>query len=197
MAAELLHINLIPSELRKAAPTSIEQFSRTPLVALVVVVLVALPILILLPKQLQQHQLNQLNQKIQALEPKRQEIERAQQTIQRLRSQQAAFQGLKKGQGIWAKRLNTLSNVTPEGVWLTEFSLDSSKGLVIQGSAIASSGPAMASVTRLAQDLKSDPEFSSVFKQINIESMKQRQDGDFDIVDFTVTCTLPGATGAL
>lgn len=196
MAAELLRINLLPGEMRKAVPSSIEQFSRTPLVALVVVVLVALPVLLLVPRQLQQQQLNQLNQKIQILEPKRQEIEHAQQTIQRLHAQQAAFQGLKKGQGIWSRRLNTLSNVTPDGVWFTEFSLDSTKGLVIQGSAIASSGPAMASVTRLTQDLKADSDFAAVFKQINIESMKQRQDGDFDIVDFTVTCTLANANAS-
>lgn len=191
MAREQLRINLLPEGARKATLTPVEQFHRTPLMAIAAAVMVGLPVLLLVPISFNRQRLQQLEAKIQALEPKRAEVERIQKFLQRLRAQEAAFQGLKKGQGIWSRRLNTLSNVTPDGVWFTEFSLDMTKGLVIQGSAIATAGPEMVTVTRLVQDLKADPDFSSAFKQIQIESIKRVQQGDFDLVQFTVTCTLP------
>jgi len=191
MARELLKINLLPESARKAVLTRAEQFHRTPLMAIAGAVMLVLPLLLLVPISFNRQQLRQLEAKIQALEPRRTEVERIQNFLRRLRSQQTAFQGLKQGEGIWSRRLNTLSDVTPDGVWFTEFALDLKKGLVIQGSAIATTGPEMMTVTRLVQDLKANPDFSSAFKQIQIESIKRVQESDFDIVQFTVTCTLP------
>lgn len=184
----LLRIDLMPEGARKSAPSAMDQFHRTPLMALAGAIMVAVPLLLLIPVSFQRQQLAKLRTEIEALEPRRAELERMQQFVQRLRSQQAAFQGLRKGHDIWSKRLNTISNVTPEGVWFTDLSLDHKKGLVLQGSAIASSGPEMVSVTRLVQALKVDSDFSATFKSIQIESIKRVQEGSFDIVQFTVTC---------
>jgi Tfp pilus assembly protein PilN len=187
-AAALLRIDLMPEEARKVAPSAMQQFHRTPLMALAAAIMVAVPLLLLLPISLKRRQLAALRTQIAALEPRRAELERIQQFLQRLRSQQAAFQGLRKGQDIWSTRLNTLSNVTPDGLWFTDLTLDHKKGMVLQGSAIATSGPEMVTVTRLVQALKSDPEFSQTFRSIQIESIKRVQEGSFDLVQFTVTC---------
>ena len=91
---------------------------------------------------------------------------------------------------MWAKRLNTLSDVTPEGVWFTELSLDEDKGLVIQGSAIGQGGAEMVSVGRIVSDLKANADFSSVIKDIQIESIKRVQEKEVELVQFTLTCFL-------
>lgn len=192
----MLKINLLPPAERKAVLSHIEQFHRTPLMWIVVAVMVAFPLLLLLPMGLRRQQLQRLNVKIQALTPKKAEIDRMKQATEQLRAQEAAFQGLRESQHRWAKRLNTLSDLTPDGVWFTELALDRKRGLVIQGSAIGQgTGSEMVNIGRLVQDLKADADFSAVVKDIQIESIKRSQDKEIEIVQFTLTCTLAQAPG--
>lgn len=192
--ADLLRINLLPESAHKASQQSVEQFYRTPLVGLIVGVLVLIGLGIQVPLHFNHRRLDSLNTKIRALEPKQVEVKRVQELLIRLRNQRDAFQALKSGTGSWAQRLNLISTVTPNGVWFTELSLDKTKGLVIQGMALASQGPEMVTVTRLVQDLQSDANFAAAFKQIQLESIKRVQKGDFDVVQFTITCTVAEAS---
>ncbi len=188
----MLTINLLPEGTRKASLSSVEQFHRTPLMWIALVLLLTLPLLLLVPMSLRRHQLRQLNAKIAQLEPKKAQVDEVQRFLQKLRAQQAAFEGMGRGQGIWSRRLNLLSDVTPEGVWFTELVVDPAKGLIIQGSAIGhESGPGMVSVTRFVQALKDQPEFASACKDIHIESMKQMlTEGEVEVVQFTLACTV-------
>ena len=188
----MLKINLLPEAARKAVPSTFDQMHRTPLMWIALGVMAALPVLLLVPMQMRHQQLRVLNEKIQTLQPKKQEVEQLQQVLQRLRTQEVAFRGLAKGQRAWSKRLNILSDLTPEGVWFTELNLDETKGLVIQGAAIGQGGPEMVSVGRLVQDLKANRDFSAAVKDIQIESIKRVQDGPVEIVQFTLTCALAG-----
>ena len=190
----MLKINLLPESARKATLSHIDQFHRTPIMVISIAVAVAIPLLLVVPLYVRGQQLQQLNAKIQTLEPKRVEVERLQRVLQQLRAQEAAFQGLGKGHGLWAKRLNILSDVTPDGVWYTELALDPARGLVIQGSAIRQQvGPEMVSVTRLVRDLEANPDFASAIEEISIESIRRVPEGEVDVVQFTLACTLKGA----
>ena len=188
----MLKINLLPEGARKAALSPIEQFHRTPLMWILVGAMIAFPVSLLIPLHLCRAQLQQLNEKIQALQPKKLQVDQLQRFLQQLRTQEAAFQGLEKGESRWAKRLNRLSDVTPDGIWFTDLSLDQMKGLVIQGSAVGQGGSEMVSVGRLVQDLKADSDFVSAVKDIQIESIKRVQDREIEIVQFTLTCALLG-----
>lgn len=194
MAQDLLRINLLPNSIQKASQQSVQQFYRTPLVGIGIALLALLAVGLQIPLQLHQRELDGLNAKISALQPRQAEVKRVQELLGRLRAQRDAFEGLKMGSGSWSRRLKVLSSATPNGLWFTELLLDRSKGLVIQGMALASQGPEMVTVTRLVQDLQSDAHFASLFKQIQLESIKRVQQGDFDVVQFTITCTLASAT---
>lgn len=185
----MLKINLLPEHERKASLSTLEQFHRTPLFWIVAATMLSLPLLILWPTiQLKGHHLAQLQERIQTLEPKREEVERLRRLTEELRSSEAALQTLK--QSFWSRRLNILSDLTPEGVWFTELTLDPLKGLVIQGSAIGQGGAEMVSVGRFVQDLKADPDFAATVKDIQIESIKRVQDREIEIVQFTLTASL-------
>ena len=192
----MLKINLLPEGARKSPHSPIEQFHRTPLMGITVGLLIMLALLLALPLTLRRHRLQRLNAKIQVLKPKKQEVEQLQQYLGQLRVQEAAFRALGAGQKRWSQRLNLLSDVTPDGVWFTEFNLDQHRGLVIQGSAIGQGGPEMTRVGRLVQDLKADPEFSSAVSDIQIESVKRIQDHEIEIVQFTLVCSLHAAPAA-
>ena len=192
----MLKINLLPEHIRKAGLSPIEQLHRTPLMWIAAGTMLFFAVLPLLPIAVRRQQLAQLNAKVQALQPKKIEVDQIQRLLQQLQTQEAAFRGLKRGQKLWSKRLNILSNVTPEGIWFSELTLDQGKGLVIQGAAVGQGGTEMVSVGRLVQDLKASPDFASAVKDIQIESIKRVQDHDIEVVQFTLTCALADAPGA-
>jgi len=192
----MLTINLLPASARKTALSSLEQFHRTPLMWMAVVVMVGLVMALWVPLTIRRGQLRQLNAKIDALTPKKLEVERLQQFTRQLHAQEASFKGLAQGRYRWSRRLNTLSTLTPEGTWFTELSLDQTKGLVIQGSAIGEGGNEMVHIGRLVQDLKADSDFSAAVRDIQIESIKRFQDKEIEIVQFTLTCALADAPGS-
>ena len=189
----LLQINLLPESERKAVLSPVEQFHRTPLMAIVIIGMAAVVLLSLLPLGLRHRQLQKLNAEIQALTPQKTEIDQLQQAIRLLRSQETAFQGLQHGQRRWSNRLNTLSTLTPDGVWFTDLALDPVRGLIIQGAAIGQGGAETGSIGRLVQELKNDADFAAAVKDIQIESIKRSVDREIEIVQFTLTCTLAGA----
>ena len=186
----MLKINLLPESERKAVQSPIEQLHRAPLLWVIAGGLVVVGLLCIMPVQVRRKQLRQLNAKIQALQPKKLEVDQLQQSLQRLRAQEAAFRKLRPVQGLWSERLNTLSNATPDGVWYTELNMDEEKGLIIQGSAIVKGGTEMAAVSRLVGDLKADPDFTSGMKDVQIESLKRVPEKDIELVQFTLTSVL-------
>jgi len=186
----MLEVNLLPENARRVALSPVEQFHRTPLMAIVIVGMAGIVFVLWLPIGLRRQRLQQLNGEIQVLAPKKVELDHIQEVIHRLRRQETAFQGLQQGQYRWAKRLNTLSTLTPDGVWFTDLALDPTRGLVIQGSAIGQGGTEMVHIGRLVQELKNDADFAAAVKDIQIESIKRSQDRDVEIVQFTLTCSL-------
>lgn len=192
----MLQINLLPEGERKRTLSPVEQFHRTPLMAIVVIGMASAVLLLWLPIALRRQQLQTLDREIQALSPKKAELDHLQQVIHRLRSQQEAFKGLEHGQRRWSKRLNTLSTQTPDGVWFTDLVLDPARGLIIQGSALGQGGTEMVHIGRLVQELKNDADFAAAVKDIQIESIKRSQDHEIEIVQFTLTCTLAAGSSS-
>ncbi|OGW91568.1 MAG: hypothetical protein A3D28_06120 [Omnitrophica bacterium RIFCSPHIGHO2_02_FULL_63_14] len=186
----LLKVNLLPERARKTALSPLEQFHRTPLMWIAVALMIGFAALLLIPITILQSQLRQLHTKIELLEPKKVEVDHIQRTLQTLRAQEGIFRNIKQGRSLWSKRLNLLSNVTPDGIWFTELTLEPAKGLIIEGSAIGQGGSEMVSVGRLREDLKANPDFAAAVKDIQIESIKRVQDKEIEIVQFTLSCTL-------
>ena len=191
--SQLIKINLLPPDKQKAAASSVDQLHRAPITWIVVAVMVILPLFLWVPTQLNRKQLAGLSSQIEALRPRVAEVTQLRQLSDRLRAQEEAFRELGMVHRRWAKRLNILSDMAPNGIWFTEFALDQARGLVIQGSAIGQGGTEMVNIGRLVQDLKSDEDFRTVVRDIQIESIKRFQERDIDIVQFTLTCTLVGS----
>jgi len=187
----MLTINLLPEGLRKPPPTAIEQFYRMPLMWVILACLGVLAMIPALQVGVRTRRLASLERRVETLTPKKAAVEQTQQVNQVLDAQRRAFQGLTHENLRWWKRLNTLSDVTPGGVWFTELALDLKSGLVIQGSAIGDErGSEMERVHRFVQDLKGDASFATVVKDIQIESIKRVQDKEIELVRFTITGSL-------
>ena len=187
----MLQINLLPDSHRRAGAGSAEQLHRLPILWILLAFFIALGLVPALLVQLRNHQLARFKERIQTLEPKRAAVDQVERLLQRLREQEVAFTGLSRGaEYYWSKHLNTLSDVTPEGVWFSEFRLDREKGLIIRGSAIGEGGAEMMRVGRLVQELKADRGFSGAVRDIQIESIKRVQEKEIEVVRFTLACVL-------
>jgi Tfp pilus assembly protein PilN len=186
----MLTINLLQASVRKTGVVTLQQLHRMPLMWVSLALLVAIPLALLIPIHLNRYELTRLTASVQSLEPKRRELDALRRLAQDLQAEEVAFRSLKQEPTLWAKRLNVLSDLTPEGVWLTDLTLDRAKGLVIHGSAVGRQGSDMVNVGRLVQDLKASPEVLAAVKDIQIESIKRVQEREIEVVQFTLACAL-------
>ena len=188
----MVFINLLPAEARKGGGGSaaFSQLLRIPLVWMAGILMLTFPVLLLVPLRLANQQLQQLQATLHTLAPKQAEVTTLQQALQQLNAQETALSGLRAHQERWSGRLNVLSNVTPDGVWFRELSMERAKDMVVQGSAIARGGGEMVDVGRLVQALKASSEFSGAVRDLQIESIKRIQDGEIELVEFNLTGTL-------
>ena len=189
----MIAVNLLPEAYRKPKASSIEPFYRSPLAILVTIMMVAGVLLLWSLLVMREGQGAALQAKLNELQTKKSTADGLKTALEKLKEQQVTFQGLTRERTTWSKQLNRLSDVMPDGVWFTDLSLDQQKGLVIQGSAVGQGGEEMVRIGRLVNDLKADPKFSSVVKDIQIESIKSVPEKDLEIVEFTLTGGLVGS----
>jgi len=193
----MIQVNLLPSTYRRPEASSVMQLARSPLALIVLALMAAVVGILVVVSQMRQAQLAQLELQLRQVSPKRASVEQLMQSVQSLRDQKALLERVLESRSQWARHLNQLSNVTPEGVWFTDLLMNTDKGLVIQGAAIGQGGSEMVQIGRLAQDLKADPAFSAVVRDIQIQSIESVQDRETEVVKFTLTGALvnTGAAG--
>jgi len=183
----MIGINLLPESYRKPPSSPVQRFHRSPLMLLVLGTMAGLVLFLVGIMQIRQARFGQLTARIQQLESQKTVVDELRAAVQKLRDQQAVFQRLGYERSQWARRLNLLSDLIPAGVWFTDLSLDQLRGLVIQGSAMSEGGEEMVRIGRLVQDLKVDPVFSAMVRDVQIESIKSVQEKEIEMVEFTLT----------
>ncbi|MBI3323986.1 MAG: PilN domain-containing protein [Candidatus Omnitrophica bacterium] len=189
----MITVNLLPEAYRKPKASSIEPFYRSPLAIFIAIAMIAGVASLWALTRMREGQRTAVEVKLTGLQAQKATADNLKVTVERLRDEQATFQGLMRERSTWSKHLNRLSDATPDGVWFTDLSVDQQKGLVIQGSAMGQGGEEMVRIGRLVNDLKADPTFSAVVKDVQIESIKSVQERDLEIVEFTLTGGLVGA----
>jgi Tfp pilus assembly protein PilN len=186
----MISINLLPESYRQPTVSPLQEFHRSPLALFVIVILVGFAGLLFTGVQMRQGALAGVNGKLQQLAAPKTAVDELNVLVRELRDQRTVFERLSHARSQWAHHLNVLSDVVPEGVWLTDLSLDPDRGLVIQGSALAQGGQEMLRITRLVEGLKGDKEFGQVLQNVQIESIKRMKEEQIDVVEFTLTTKL-------
>ncbi len=110
---------------------------------------------------------------------------------------------------VWASLLNALSRSVTKGVWLTGFSVMDPKSadkkgaskdkkddknpadpkiLKLSGSVVGQ-GEETAFTGKFIKELKANTVFSRLFSGIELSSLVQKKIREFDVYDFSITCT--------
>ncbi len=186
----MITINLLPGSYRKPKESSVHQLARSPLAFLAAVGMIGIVLLLVMATRLHRVRLAAIEGQLQQVRSRKASVDALVASIQGLRDQKVSLERVIKSRSQWARHLNQLSNVTPEGVWFTDLLVDVEKGLVIQGAALGHGGEEMVQIGRLAQDLKTDPALSAAVRDIQIQSIESVQDKETEVIKFTLTGSL-------
>ena len=190
MAARLVTINLLPGVQRAPSTSSLEQFHRSPLAWLIGSALVGVALALFVTLRWYQVQVAQTAVRLQALDQQKLTVFHLKDSLQALQAQRQTYQQVQQDRSDWAYYLNMISDHVPDGVWFSDLTLDPVRGLVLEGAAISEGGEEMVRIGRFVQELKADVKFAESVQDIQIEAIKRGQDGDIDLVFFTIICTL-------
>lgn len=194
----MITINLLPAESRGRTAVSLQQVSRSPLVLLIVGGLIGVTLCFVGVRLAQQARLRRITDQIQQLLPHKMQVTHVKEEVDALRARHAVYERLNRERSQWAKLLSALATVMPDGVWLTDLSLDLPQTtLTLEGSAIGEGEEKVNRIGRLVQALKVDPVFSAGTRDIQIESLKSLFQGEIEVALFTIRCALTPAPSTL
>jgi Tfp pilus assembly protein PilN len=186
----MLNINLVPENVRKTDTSSLQQFHRAPLMRALAGLLVGSAVILLVAVQVRGRQLRSLTEQLEGLAPKKAVIDQLQKLVQALQAEQNSFELLRTRDTAWAKRLSVLSELTPQGVWFTDFVWDGKDGLSIEGISLEEDGAEMGKISRFIDAVKAHASFRSNVAELKVESIQRVQDGEIELVKFAVTGVL-------
>lgn len=185
----MITINLLPESHRPPKAGPIQQFHRSPMALMLAAALVGLAVLLAAWAGINKARVSRANQKLQTLAAKKGAIDELKTSVALLQRQAKALEETHLQRSAWASRLNAIADVTPQGVWFTDLVLDAKK-FVLQGAVVRQRGEEMNALNRLAQDLKQDPRLAPVVSDVQLGEIRNVQDGEIDLMEFTMTCRL-------
>ena len=190
----MIRINLLPPEARKTKQHKVLLASLKPLGIAAGVLAGSVTVGLFAVNGIQARVLSGLNAEWERLQPERAKLEDSRRVFQTLQQQVQVLHGVKNPEARWAPRLNLLSDSLVSRLWFASLRWKFGDPLRLEGSTlVASAGnPSSAPVSRFLQRLKEQPEFLQWFRQVELESVEQRQIGGEEVVDFSILLTPVG-----
>ena len=189
----MININLIPPHLKKKAKSKLLGKVNIPLEVIIgcggglLVLLGVVHVLLLFVNigKLAQHKT--LQKQWETMRPGKEKVDSVVNEMRVFQGKYKVIEDITGKSGLlWARKLNTLSDSLPRGVWLKKIVLDE-KMLFIEGSAISKETTEIMSIHRLTSNLKRDDDFLEHFVDLEMGSMQRRKIKNVEIADFVIT----------
>jgi Tfp pilus assembly protein PilN len=189
----MIEINLLPPELRKKEPKfkiAIPKETLYLFSGAIIFFLVLIHIILMVSLSIRKAKYANLKKQWQKILPEKKKIDILKQEHKNISNKIKSINRLtKKGRINWAKKLNIISDILPDGVWLRR--IDFSEGeLIIEGSSVSLKGEEVMLVNKFTSALKNNNDFYSDFKDLDIDSIKRRQIKNIEVADFILTAKL-------
>ncbi len=190
-----LTINLLPKAPTKKRPMklglALPSLKGLPIILGVVVggAILLITLVAVVTAGAMQGQLTRLTKEWEALAPQRQSFTTLQQQQQQGEARVAKLAQVVEQRIVWSQRLNRLSEVLPNDLWLSHLVIDAPFHLTVHGSALErSTGEGMQAVSQFVAALQRDAVFTSLFDKITLQSVKTRAISQTEVIDFTIEC---------
>ncbi len=188
----MIEINLLPPELRKKEANFKLPIPKETLVffgGAVMAVLVLIHLFLMGALAAKKVKYLGLNMEWQKILPEKNKIDVLMSEQKEIAEKIKSIDKLtKKGRISWAKKLNIISDVLSQGVWVRLINF-SGKELTIEGSSVSLRGEEVVLVNKFASALKNNAGFYSDFKDLEVSSIKRRQIKNIEVVDFALVAT--------
>lgn len=191
----MIEINLLPPELRKkkTVPVEFKQIFNLKILLTLLGYVVLVHTVILTVSFISAKRLDIIKTNWNSLSFQRTKITQLNTDYTDTQQKVLLIEKLIGNRILWAKKLNCLSGLLVNGVWLNQLSLEPQKDnpariyLTIRGSAASRAKDEPALIGKFIQNLKNSPEFSGDFIEIELGPIKQRQIMQTNIMDFILT----------
>ncbi|MBM3251996.1 MAG: PilN domain-containing protein [Candidatus Omnitrophica bacterium] len=189
----MIEINLLPPQLRKKEPVFKLAIPRETLYLVggaILAILIFIHIILIGALTVRSIRYSNLNRIWQGLLPDKEKIDALNKEQKKISERTNSIAKLtKKGRVSWAKKLNMISDVVPQGVWLRRIEFTGTE-LIIEGSSVSLKGEEVILVNRFSSALKNNKDFYSDFKDMELDSIKQRQIKNMEVADFILVTKL-------
>ncbi|MCQ9208022.1 MAG: hypothetical protein NG712_01395 [Omnitrophica bacterium] len=193
----MIEINLLPLELREKKKVVFEQFFKTRSAFIILGILILLHALMHILFALNGMRLSKLEKSWQGLSEKREQIAQLNREVAKFDREIPLIEQLIETRILWSEKLNRISDLIINGIWLNEVVLEKQKArarggtsehLMIRGSAASRTKDEPALIGRFMQNLKDDSIFSADFVEIELGPIKKRQIAQTEVMDFVFIC---------
>lgn len=195
----MIEINLLPPELRKKKTlhVEVEQIVSPKVLLTFLGCFVLAHTVILTASFISAKRLEIIKTNWNGLSPQRARITQLNTDYADIQQKVLLIEKLIGERILWTRKLNLLSELLVNGVWLNQLSIDTRiEGkkekpayvcLTIRGSAASRAKNEPALIGKFMQNLKGSPEFAADFAEIELGPIRQRQITQTTIMDFVLT----------
>jgi Tfp pilus assembly protein PilN len=193
----MIEINLLPLELREKKRIALGPIFKARIILAVLGSLILLHLFLHTLTVISAGKLDNLKRQWQDLSPRLAQINQLKKEFAKFDAKIPLIEQLISHRVLWSKKLNRISDLIIDGIWLNEITLEQKKAeidcrpleyLIIQGSAASRTKDEPALIGRFMQSLKDDPLFSEDFAEIELGPIKKKQISQTEIMDFTLVC---------
>ena len=193
----MIEIDLLPQEFRTKKKAFLTRSPKKEMILAVLGCLVLFHLFLISLTAMSTKRLKSLKKTWQELVPKRERLDGLKKQLSEINARIPLLEQVIKNRILWSKKLNQLSELMVNGIWLNELSVETKKAqargqplkyLIIQGSCASRTKDEPALIGRFMQNLKDDPSFSSDFAEIELGPIEKRLINQTAVMDFILTC---------
>ena len=190
----MIEINFVPSELRKKKRGDFFAGKfNLPLEVVIglggglIMLLIMTHVFLVFVNLTKLAQFKSLQQQTEIMKPSK---DKADLVVNEYRQLQGSYKAIDditgNRKGLWAQKLNILSELLPHGVWLKKISLKGDM-LFIEGSAVSEKKKEMSNIHEFVGVLRKDKNFVDHLSELELGSIQRRRLNKTEIVDFVIT----------
>lgn len=120
------------------------------------------------------------------IQPQKAKADEVKSLLDTIKAQENLMARLLAQRFICAAKLNSINDILPEGVWLTELSL-AKEGCEIKGSSVSLAGQEITQIRKFLSALKNDPALLKDFLRLELVTIQRRKISSQEVVDFVIS----------
>ncbi|MFH1856301.1 MAG: hypothetical protein ABH836_03600 [Candidatus Omnitrophota bacterium] len=198
----MIEVNFLPPEYkkRKFELPDFGELKVLPIIIGIVSFLITLYFILGIITSIKVNDLNKLNNEWQAVSGDKEHVDNLKEEIGQLKKKADIIDEITNSRFLWAKKLNQLSDLMIDGIWLDNLSLGQRKDravLILKGKVFSKDKEETALIGDFIKNIRQEKDFFKDFSEIELESIKRRKLGETEVMEFNLILFVSGGKGKI